>query len=295
LLDMQHMLEKTLTVRIKLAFDLDSNLWPVWLSSADMEDVILNMAINAMHAIEDSGKLSIKSQNEKINVIESKLLDIEPGDYIKLTISDNGCGMDKATLEKIFDPFYSTKGDKGTGLGLSQTYGFIERNKGAIKVYSELKNGTQFILYIPRYKNSTNIPKANEQIKIKITQGKETILVVDDETELLNLSCEILMTQGYKVFSAQDAKQALKILQSETIDLVLSDVLMPDMDGFQLAAIIQKQYPDIKIQLTSGYTDNRETDHMDNSLRKNLLSKPFNSYDLLSKIRSLLSETNSKS
>ena len=294
LLDMQHMLEKTLTVRIKLALDLDSNLWSVWLSSADMEDVILNMAINAMHAIEDSGKLSIKSQNEKINVIESKLLDIEPGDYIKLTISDNGCGMNKETQEKIFDPFYSTKGDKGTGLGLSQTYGFIERNKGAIKVYSEEKNGTQFILYIPRYKDSTNIPRTNEQIKMKITQGKETILVVDDETDLLNLSCEILMTQGYKVFSAQDAKQALKILQSETIDLVLSDVLMPDMDGFQLAGIIQKQYPNIKIQLTSGYTDNRETDHMDNSLRKNLLSKPFNSYDLLSKIRTLLSETNSK-
>jgi len=290
LLDMQHMLEKTLTVRIKLAFELDSNLWSVWLSSADMEDVILNMAINAMHAIEDIGKLAIRSQNEKINVIESKLLDIQPGEYIKLTISDNGCGMDKATQEKIFDPFYSTKGDKGTGLGLSQTYSFIERNKGAIKVYSEEKNGTQFILYIPRYNHSANISEINEQTKMKIMQGKETILVVDDETELLNLSCEILITQGYKIFSAQGAKQALQILQSEAIDLMLSDVLMPDMDGFQLATIVQEKHPEVKIQLTSGYTDNRETDHIDNSLKKNLLSKPFNSYDLLSKVRTLLSE-----
>jgi len=287
--DMQHMLEKTLTVRIKLTLDLEDNLWPVWLSSADMEDVILNMAINAMHAIDGNGTLTIQSQNSRVNRLDAGLLGLsEPGDYIRLAIKDTGCGMNQATKDKIFDPFFSTKGDKGTGLGLSQAYGFAERCDGAIKVYSELNKGSEFVFYIPRYfENSSENTKMQNTPKLNF-KGEETVLVVDDEQALLILNREILSNQNYTVYTADSAKQALKILQTESIDLLLSDVLMPEMDGFQLAAIVQKKYPHIKIQLASGFSDNKHTDLVDDNLQKNLLHKPFNSQKLLQRIRQLL-------
>ncbi len=287
--DMQHMLEKILTVRIKLELDLEKNIWPVWLSSDEMEDVILNVVINAMHAIKGNGLLTIKSHNEKIDSFDSKFLGLAAsGDYLRLSISDTGCGMDNVTKEKIFDPFFSTKGDKGTGLGLSQVYGFIDRCKGAIKVYSEPGKGSRFVFYIPRYMKVSQKVIAVEKNKIVTSQGNEKILVVDDEQALLDLNCEMLMLHNYRVFPAENAKRALEILQTEHIDLMLSDVIMPEMNGFELAAIVQKKYPNVKIQLASGFTDNRNKDMVDYNLQKQLLSKPFNSQELLQRIRVLL-------
>lgn len=291
LYDMQHMLEKTLTVRIKLEFNLEENLWPVWLSGADVEDVILNMAINASHAINGSGTLTIQSKNEIINTFDASLLGLDhAGDYVKLNISDTGSGMDDATLEKIFDPFYSTKGEKGTGLGLSQVYGFVGRSKGAIKVYSELGEGTQFVIYLPRYLLVGDQTISKEKNEIKAESGNETILIVDDELSLLALSSEILISHNYKILTAENANQALNILKTEHVDLMLSDVVMPEMDGFQLANIVQETYPEVKIQLASGFTGNRHLEHAGTSLQKNLLQKPFNSKDLLRRIRNLLDE-----
>ncbi len=287
--DMHHMLEKTLTVRVSLQYILADNLWRVWLCSSDLEDVILNLAINAMHAIEGNGKLTIQTQNEFINTLDAKLLDLEAaGDYVKLIITDTGCGMNDETKDKIFDPFYSTKGDKGTGLGLSQVYGFIERSKGAVKVYSEPEKGSEFVLFIPRHYQVDEQLSPTETQRPADQKGYENILVVDDEQDLLTLCTEILEKNNYGVFSADNAKQALDILNTENIDLVLSDVLMPDMDGFQLAAIIKEKYPKIKIQLASGFTDNRHSGNEDDYLQKNLLSKPFNSQVLLQRIRKLL-------
>jgi len=289
--DMRHMLEKTLTVRINLILKLTDKIWPVWISSADFEDVILNMTINAMHAIESNGKLTIQSENETLDLLDSNILGLPiAGDYIKLSITDTGCGMDDETREKIFDPFYTTKGDKGTGLGLSQAYGFVERNNGTIKVYSELDKGTKFVLYIPRYYEKDSNKPTIEKYQKASAKGHEKILVVDDEIDLLSLNCEILKSHSYTVFSAENAKQALKILESQDINLVLSDVLMPEMDGFQLSAIVKEKYPEVKIQLVSGFTDNRHSDEDDSELQKNLLSKPLNSQKLLLRIRSLLDE-----
>jgi len=291
LYDMQHMLEKTLTVRIKLEYNLEEKLWPVWLSSADIEDVILNMAINASHAIYGSGVLSIQTNNEKINSFDANLLGLDnAADYIKLSISDTGCGMDDAEMEKIFDPFYSTKGEKGTGLGLSQVYGFVGRSKGAIKVYSELGEGTQFVIYLPRYLQAGHQVISKEKNDIKEASGHETILIVDDELSLLELSSEILSSHNYKILTAENAEQALEILKTEHVDLMLSDVVMPEVDGFQLAVIVQEVYPEVKIQLASGFTDNRHLEYANTSLQKNILQKPYNSKDLLKRIRNLLDE-----
>lgn len=282
-----HMLEKTLTVRIKLMFDLQENLWQVWLDDGDLEDVILNMSINAMHAIEGNGRFTIKTSNQEINQMDAQTLGIESGEYVLLSFSDTGCGIDRETKEKIFDPFFTTKGEEGTGLGLSMVYGFVQNSGGIIKVDSEPGQGTQFTLYFPRYHGSLRVQRLAENNPVEAFKDKKTILVVDDESALLNLTNEILSSHGFKVFCAESAKEALNILQHETIDILISDIIMPEMDGYQLAAIVKEKYPEIKIQLASGFTDDRNMGMVDMHLKNNLLHKPFSSQELLLRIREL--------
>ncbi|HED34363.1 MAG TPA: PAS domain S-box protein, partial [Gammaproteobacteria bacterium] len=195
LLDVKDMLEKTLTARIKLDYSLEDEVWPVYLDESEMEDVILNMSINAMHAIKNNGRLLIETRNEKLNTQQARELGLSSGDYVLLNITDTGAGMDEVTKERIFDPFYSTKGDKGTGLGLSQAYGFVARAGGAIKVDSVLSQGTKFSLYFPVCQIDESSNKRVEYSVEKAQRGKESILVVDDEVDLLNVTCEILSRQ----------------------------------------------------------------------------------------------------
>lgn len=289
LMDSKLMLEKTMTVRINLVLDLAVNLWPIYIDVSDLEDAILNMCINAMHAMEDKGQLTIETRNEVVNETDSKLLHMEKGDYVLLSITDTGCGMDEETKEKVFDPFFSTKGDKGTGLGLSQVYGLVQRSKGAVKIYSELGHGTRFILYFPRYFESKNEKYSRDEINDIDLRGSETILIVDDEPALIKLTAEILNKQGYHCLSANNGLQALKVLETESVDLLLSDVIMPEMDGYQLSAVVIEKYPDIKIQLASGFSDDRHVDMVDDSLHQNIIHKPYHSLSLLRRIRELLS------
>ena len=284
------MLEKTLTARIQLMFNLADDLWPIWVDGGDLEDAIINISINAMHAIESNGQLTVRTYNEQVSAPDAELLDLDAGDYVVLSITDTGCGMDETTKEKIFDPFYSTKGEQGTGLGLSQVYGFVERSGGTIKVYSELGKGTRFVLYFPRYQESDRDEQSEQYQHVTDIRGNESILVVDDEPALLDLNCEALSQQNYNVFCAESAKQALDILEHESIDLLLSDVIMPEMDGYQLASIVQEKYPAIKIQLVSGFSDDRHLNRVDDSLHQTLLRKPLNSKKLLQRIRMLLDD-----
>jgi len=292
ILQSQHqMLEKTLTARIKLTYDLEDNLSDVYLDSGDLEDALVNMSINAMHAIDGNGKISIETNNIQIDSTDARLLQLEPGEYVSLSITDNGLGMGKEMKEKIFDPFFTTKGEMGTGLGLSQVYGFVERSHGSIKVYSEPGYGTQFILYFPKYKiPKTNTEKYETKDLTNKLQGKEKILIVDDEKSLRVLASEILGQKGYTVICAESGEQALEILENETFDLMISDVVMPEMDGHRLAAIVREKYPSIKIQLASGFSDERENDQINQSLRKNMLHKPYKSTALLENIRNLFAE-----
>ena len=285
--NIQHMLEKTLTVRIELVFNLQENLWQVWLDDSDMEDAILNMSINAMHAIDGNGQLTIQTSNQNVNNMDSQLLGIASGDYVLLSFTDTGCGIDKEVIERIFDPFFTTKGEKGTGLGLSMVYGFVHNSGGTIKVHSELGQGTQFTFYFPRYYGSNSVQPLTEDNSIEAFRDNKSILVVDDESSLLSLTTEILSSHGFNVYCAESAKEALNILQHETVDILISDLVMPEMDGYQLAAIVKEKYPEIKIQLASGFTDDSNMDLVDKDLQKNILHKPFSSQDLLLRIREL--------
>ena len=288
LLDKHHMLEKTLTARIKLIFDLADNLWPAWLDDGDLEDAIVNLSINAMHAIDGNGQLTIQTRNVSIDDADARLFQVKPGDYVQLSFNDTGRGMNEATKEKIFEPFFSTKGNEGTGLGLSQVYGFVQRSDGTIKLYSEPDLGTRMMLFFPRHHESGS----NNKIKTENTElnfrGNENILVVDDELALLDLTREILESQGYQVICAENGKQALDTLEHKPIDLVISDIIMPEMDGYQLAAKVQEKYPAIKIQLVSGFSDDRHINMVNGDLYENLIYKPYQSHVLLKRVRDLL-------
>ncbi len=288
LMDEQDMLEKTLTVRIYLLLDLADDLWLVWLDSGDLEDAVLNMSINAMHAIDGNGDLTLRTSNVNLNRINANQLGLDPGDYVLLEITDTGCGMDSVILENIFDPFFSTKGDKGSGLGLSQVYGFVERSGGTVKVYSEVGLGAHFALYFPRCYERDIENQETESHHLIESKTNETILVVDDESALVDLTCEILSEKNFNVIGANSAEQALQILATEPIDLLLSDIIMPEMDGYQLAAKVQEKYPQVKIQLVSGYTDKYQVDTSLSDLHNNILYKPLDAYALLKRVRTQL-------
>ena len=286
--DTEHMLGKVLTARIKLVLNLEDMLWPVLLDKSEFDDAVLNMCINSMHAISESGQVTLTTCNKILSADDAQTLHLQPGDYVLFIIEDDGCGMDEDTKNRIFDPFYTTKGEQGSGLGLSQVYGLVNRCEGAIRVDSMPEQGTRLTLYFPRYKGSdTNKHRVMDKDKVDL-QGNETILVVDDEHALLNLTCEVLKQSGYKVYCAEHGREALNILKDNHVDLVISDVIMPDMDGYKLASIVQDKYPEIKIQLASGYSNIENTNQVDKTLSQNILHKPYNSKELLERVRTLL-------
>ena len=289
--EMQQLIEKTLTARIELKLELEENLWDVWLDSSDMEDALINMSINAMHAMEGPGRLTIGTSNQSLNALDAHVLQVDEGDFVVLRITDTGRGMDQATRDRIFEPFYTTKGENGTGLGLSQVYGFIDRSGGAIKVYSEIDKGSSFVIYFPRCLQEENEETEQQTEKNEASlYGEESILIVDDETALLDMCSEILRNKGYRIFCASNTEQAIELLAQEKIDLMLSDIVMPGKDGYQLADYVLEKYPHIKIQLVSGFSDNRHQNMTNSELHENIIYKPYNSHDLLSRIRSLLDQ-----
>ena len=196
--------------------------------------------------------------------------------------------MDEETREKIFDPFYSTKGAKGSGLGLTQVYGFVERSKGTIRVESNPGEGSRFLLYFPRHRELVKPSRSGGDSVVIDFRGKESVLIVDDEQALLELAANILAQEGYETTCVTTSKQALTVLEQTDIDLLLTDVVMPDMDGYQLAKMVQRLYPATKIQLVSGHTDEKNRSGVDRVLMQNLLKKPYLAQELLQRIRKVL-------
>ncbi|MFK5914904.1 MAG: PAS domain S-box protein [Woeseiaceae bacterium] len=287
LLDTKNMLEKTLTVRIKLDYQLEELVWPIYVDKGDLEDAILNMCINSMHAMSDGGELILSTSNRTLIEDEALVLNLPAGEYVQLSLADNGCGIKEEVLNQIFDPFFTTKGDMGTGLGLTQVYGFVKRARGTITIDSSINSGTYTLIYFPRH-----FPVVEEKITISDNnlnlEGTETILVVDDEVAICELSSRMLGSKGYNVLVAHSGAEALSILDNNKIDLIVSDVIMPNMDGYKLAEKVREKFPKIKIQLVSGFEDDRVRTEDDELLSDDLLHKPYNSNDLFIAVRKLL-------
>lgn len=288
----QQLLSKTLTPRINLSIKFENDLWSTFVDKGSLEDTVLNLGINAMHAMPEGGDLTVATSNIHIASIDAQVLRVSPGDYVKLSITDTGIGMTNDVISHIFEPFYSTKGEMGTGLGLSQVYNFVTEFKGTIRVYSEVGIGTCFSIYLPRYMGEDSESEAADLDKNKFEglHGTARILVVDDEVAISELSKNILSSHGYSVYCVSSGKQALNFLKNEKVDLVLSDVIMPEMDGFELAHIIRHTYPDIKIQLCSGFSESKGKTVTIGSLSENLLEKPFTVKQLLTSIKEALNK-----
>lgn len=285
--DTKNMLEKTLTARINLEFKLEDSIWPIHLDKGDLEDAILNMCINAMHAMPDGGDLIISTSNNFLEKNEVPVLNLPAGEYVQVSISDSGCGISEEVLNQVFDPFFTTKGSSGTGLGLSQVYGFVKRAKGSIIINSHENEGTSISMYFP---HKFNEDKGKQSVSDKVTEhrGSEKILVVDDEPAICELSRTLLVTKGYQVITAESGEAALTILENNKVDLMLSDIIMPNMDGYKLAAKVREKYPNIKIQLVSGFEDDKKRTEEDEILSKKILSKPYTASQLYAVVRKTL-------
>ena len=286
--EQKDLFSKSLTAMININYQLFDSLGLIWVDKSELEDALLNLVINAKHAMPNGGQLTLSTRVVYLSNIDAEIIGLTENDYITLSVKDNGYGIDKEVIDSIFDPFFTTKDVDGTGLGLSQVYGFAERSGGTIKVYSQKGVGTEFTLYFPLYQGEEKNEAEIAEVK-SYRQGEgQTILVVDDEPALRKLAQEILTMAGYHVLTAKNGSEAIEMLMAKEFDVVLSDVIMPQVDGYQLAQHIQANYPNIKIQLATGFSSNRHSAMKDKSLQNNILYKPYRTDELLSRISVLV-------
>ncbi len=259
-----------------------------------LEQVIMNLAVNAQDAMENGGTLVIETfaaeLNGNITVYNEK---IAPGKYLILSVKDTGSGMSAETRKHLFEPFFSTKGEQGTGLGLATVYGIIRQHGGGISVYSEPGNGTTFNIYLPVSQNNDASPDTDVEIPSNL-HGTETILIVEDNAQVRSITCGILESYGYKILVAENGMDAIAILKKhkKQVQLILTDVVMPVMDGKKLSSMALALDPDIKILFMSGYTDDviAHRGVLDEGV--NFIQKPFTVQGLAARVRKVLDNIN---
>ncbi len=289
------MLTRVIGEDIDLVMVPAATLGAVRADAGQIDQVIMNLAVNARDAMPSGGKLTIETSNVSLDEEYSRFhAPLRPGDYVMLTISDTGMGMDSETQSHIFEPFFTTKGTKGTGLGLSTVYGIIKQSGGYIWVYSESGKGTTFKIYLPRVPERAESPAVVSTAESVATEpGTETILLVEDEANLRYLARQFLEKQGYRVIEAADGAVAMQIAVAHEgmIHLLLTDVIMPGMNGRELAQRVSEIRPNTKVLYMSGYTENviGHNGTLDAGVR--LLQKPFTLRELKSKVREVLDST----
>ena len=292
--ELETMIARSVTPEVEVQYFLTNKLWQTEIDPGEFQDVILNLVINARDAMPGGGKLLIETSNKYLDAgYIACNPGVAPGDYVQLMLSDTGSGMDKETMEHIFEPFFTTKPKgKGTGLGMAMVYGFAKRYGGNIKVYSEPGVGTTVRLYLPRTKVSKSAAAIENIHEAELPTGSETILIVDDEVDLLQLAGHYLSALGYQTHLAGNTQQALAILErDEQIDLLFSDVVMPGgMNGYELAQQATQQRPGLKVLLTSGFTSKTIAHNGLARFSAHLLSKPYRKADLARQIRIVLDE-----
>ncbi|MDZ7860692.1 MAG: PAS domain S-box protein [Candidatus Krumholzibacteriota bacterium] len=291
--DMLKMLKQLIGENVDLAWMPEEEIWNVKVDKSQIDQVLVNLCVNARDAIGGNGKIIIETENVFLDEDYcGKHAGFTAGEFVMLAVSDDGVGIDKNELDNIFEPYYTTKDSEGSaGLGLAMIYGVMKQNRGFINVYSELGRGTTVKCYFPRHKGEGS--KANEESTDGGgIGGGETILVVEDENSVLELIRLILEKLGYSVLTASTAGEAFELAaeNENKIKLLISDVIMPEMNGSELADKLKSHYPDIKILFMSGYTKNviAEKGVLDEGV--NFIQKPFSKIELGKKINQLLSE-----
>jgi two-component system cell cycle sensor histidine kinase/response regulator CckA len=289
--DMQKMLPRLLGEDIEVTTLLDPDLGQVKADQGQIEQIIMNLAVNARDAMPTGGKLKVGTANVELDLAYTRHhAGSKPGHYVLLAVTDTGMGMEPETLARIFEPFFTTKEvGKGTGLGLSTVYGVVKQSDGYIWVDSTPGKGTTFQIYLPRLQQPVETP-ATHQAPAEILRGTETVLLVEDSDPLRKLAHSFLQSNGFRVLSAADGKKALDVArQSQVgIDLLLTDVVMPEMNGRALADQLVQEQPGMKVLYMSGYTDSFIADHGVLEAGTYLINKPFTEETLIRKIREVL-------
>ncbi len=279
---------------ITISWAPGKDLYTIKIDPNQLHQILTNLSVNARDAIETIGEISIETGNVTIEeTLSAEHYGLTPGNYAVISFSDNGSGMDRETQQQIFDPFFTTKKrGEGTGLGLSTVYGIIRQNNGFINVYSEPGKGTTFRIYLAEHREK-EIEKKRDLSPEKHpfqSRGKETILIVDDDESVLTITGEILETMGYRVLTSGDPLDAIETVRraEDSIDLLITDVVMPNMTGAELSEKIGELNSDIKILYVSGYTANIIARRGLVGEEVNFLAKPYSMTDLGRKIRSVL-------
>lgn len=284
------MLHSVMPEDIELAFVCAASLGSAKADALQMEQVIMNLAVNARDAMPRGGKLMIETSN--VDLEETYVSDsasFHPGPYVMLSVSDTGCGMDEQTMAHIFEPFFTTKAPgKGTGLGLAMVYGCVHQSGGHLGLHSEPGKGATFTIYLPRVDEPPTVER--EKVTATPLKGSETILLVEDNEPLRKLTTSILERNGYTVLQASGGKQAIDVAKdtSGPIDLLITDVVMPGLNGGELAAILKAFRTDLKLLYISGYSNELVSDHGALASGAGLLEKPFATNSLLTKVRIVL-------
>jgi len=290
--DMHKMLTRLIGENIKLATRLETDLGSVKADPCQVEQIIVNLVVNARDAMPRGGRVTIETANVALDDQNaSKHVSVKPGEYVMLAVSDTGSGMDQETQARIFEPFFTTKEvGKGTGLGLSTVYGIVKQSGGNIWVYSEQGLGTVFKVYLPRIDDATASTIANQSQETNAPRGTETILLVEDEDVVRGLTRKILMQAGYNVLDANGGDEAIRLCRAHAgpIDLLLTDVVMPEVSGKEVADRLLELRPSIRVLYMSGYTDEAIVQHGVLDANVKFIQKPFTWVGLTRKVREVL-------
>ncbi|MFD0465977.1 ATP-binding protein [Microvirga aerilata] len=291
---MSDLLRRTLGEVVVLETVLGGGLWRSQADPNQLENAILNLAVNARDAMPDGGKLTIETANARLDeaYVEAFAEPVPPGQYVLVAVSDTGTGMDKATMERVFEPFFTTKeAGKGTGLGLSQVYGFVRQSNGHVRIYSELGEGTTIKIYLPRLLGSDDEPaEMPAKSPVMVKGAGETVLVVEDEPDLRAYTVEALCDLGYRVLEAAGGREALQIVERHPeIELLFTDVVLGNgMNGRVLADEVVRRRPELPVLFTTGYTANAIVHHGRLDPGMHLIGKPFTYAELAAKVRRML-------
>jgi signal transduction histidine kinase len=291
IVNMSDLLHSTLGEHIRIETVAAAGLWTIDADAQQLENAILNIAINARDAMPEGGRLTIETANAYLDEAYCRSNpEIEPGQFVMIAVADTGIGMSAELVSRVFDPFFTTKpSGKGTGLGLSQVYGFVKQSRGHVKVYSEVGAGTNVKIYLPRLIGDAREVKPNISEPMRTGDRSEVILVVEDDSLMRRLASEALHELGYTVFDSENAANALAILDRESsVKLLFTDVVMPDINGKKLADEAVRRRPALKVLFTTGYTPNAVVHGGVLDPGVHLISKPFTLDQLAAKVRSVL-------